>query len=363
MFKRLKEQKEAGSVEKVEKNERIDPVNHPSNASVSKPSELQKDDGSNETSSKTIVSKQLQSNEVQSKNVEQRSRTTSISEDFVANSQKTNDRQFFEEQMKQKCVLQQENDSLNKEIEALRTDFEKVKNEKDFLLNQNTDLFNIIESLKKDLEIEKKSREDIRRDFESFKESCRVNHSQEDTNDCDDSLIVKNLKETVSKLENELNDKIKIIRLQHQKMKDMKKSLENGDLLPLKKKGFESPMTNANLDVYDTCSSTDNSPKLIRKVESNNKLNSTTTTTTTTTETGVFNEISFQYLKNIVFKFVTSSEYEAQHLIKAISVLLKFNAEEEQCIRDTLEWRMSWFKNLPIVGSGLKPVTSQYTKH
>ncbi|RWS24331.1 golgin subfamily A member 1-like protein [Leptotrombidium deliense] len=134
-------------------------------------------------------------------------------------------------------------------------------------------------------------------------------------------------------------------------MKDMKKSLENGDLLPFRKKGADIHSANSNSDLYDS-SSTDNSPRLPRKVkvaaESNN-LKSLPPNAT------VFNEISFQYLKNLVYKFVTSSECEAQQLIKALSVLLKFSAEEEQSIKEILDWRMSWYKNLPIVGNGLKP--------
>lgn len=58
-------------------------------------------------------------------------------------------------------------------------------------------------------------------------------------------------------------------------------------------------------------------------------------------------DVNFKYLKHVVLKFLTSREYEAQHLIKAISTLLKFTTEEEKLIQDTLEWKRSWFGSKP----------------
>lgn len=58
-------------------------------------------------------------------------------------------------------------------------------------------------------------------------------------------------------------------------------------------------------------------------------------------------DVNFKYLKHVVLKFLTSREYEAQHLIKAISTLLKFTAEEEKLIQDTFDWKKSWFGSKP----------------
>ncbi|XP_023228340.1 golgin subfamily A member 1-like [Centruroides sculpturatus] len=60
-------------------------------------------------------------------------------------------------------------------------------------------------------------------------------------------------------------------------------------------------------------------------------------------------DINFQYLKHVIFKFMTSEDYEAQHLIKAISVLLHFTSEEEKLIKQMMEWKMSWFRARPRV--------------
>lgn len=58
-------------------------------------------------------------------------------------------------------------------------------------------------------------------------------------------------------------------------------------------------------------------------------------------------DVNFKYLKHVVLKFVTSREYEAIHLIKALSVLLNLSKDEEKTLKNTLEWKMSWF--------GIKP--------
>ena len=63
-------------------------------------------------------------------------------------------------------------------------------------------------------------------------------------------------------------------------------------------------------------------------------------------------EVNFKYLKHVIFKFFTSREYEAQHLTRAISALLKFTSDEEKLLQEHLEWKMSWFGAKPKLGSG-----------
>lgn len=43
---------------------------------------------------------------------------------------------------------------------------------------------------------------------------------------------------------------------------------------------------------------------------------------------------------------------QAQHLTRAVSTLLKLTAEEEKLLKETLEWKMSWFRSKPDLGSG-----------
>ncbi|KAH0615488.1 hypothetical protein JD844_004792 [Phrynosoma platyrhinos] len=52
-------------------------------------------------------------------------------------------------------------------------------------------------------------------------------------------------------------------------------------------------------------------------------------------------EINFEYLKHVVLKFMSCRESEAFHLIKAVSVLLNFSQEEENMLKETLEYKLA----------------------
>ncbi|XP_059608548.1 golgin subfamily A member 1 [Phlebotomus argentipes] len=57
----------------------------------------------------------------------------------------------------------------------------------------------------------------------------------------------------------------------------------------------------------------------------------------------VMDEVNFKYLKHVVFKFLTSREVEARHLIKAVATLLHLSGDEERILHETLDWKSSWF--------------------
>lgn len=63
-------------------------------------------------------------------------------------------------------------------------------------------------------------------------------------------------------------------------------------------------------------------------------------------------DVNFKYLKHVIIKFLTSREYEAQHLTRAVATLLKFSPDEEKLLNDTLQWKMSWFASRPKIGIG-----------
>ncbi|XP_058528545.1 golgin subfamily A member 1 isoform X1 [Ochotona princeps] len=69
-------------------------------------------------------------------------------------------------------------------------------------------------------------------------------------------------------------------------------------------------------------------------------------------------EINFEYLKHVVLKFMSCRESEAFHLIKAVSVLLNFSPEEENMLRETLEYKMSWFGSKPAPKGSIRPSIS-----
>jgi golgin subfamily A protein 1 len=45
---------------------------------------------------------------------------------------------------------------------------------------------------------------------------------------------------------------------------------------------------------------------------------------------------------------------QAIKLIRAVAMLLNFSHQEQQLIKDTLEWKMSWFGPKPSLGKGQK---------
>lgn len=69
-------------------------------------------------------------------------------------------------------------------------------------------------------------------------------------------------------------------------------------------------------------------------------------------------EVNFEYLKHVVLKFMSCRESEAFHLIKAVSVLLNFSHEEENMLKETLEYKMSWFGSKPAPKGSIRPSIS-----
>ncbi|XP_039659556.1 golgin subfamily A member 1 isoform X3 [Perca fluviatilis] len=82
------------------------------------------------------------------------------------------------------------------------------------------------------------------------------------------------------------------------------------------------------------------------------------TTVTNTSDLNDSREINFEYLKHVVLKFMSSREAEAFQLIRAVSVLLNFTREEEDMLKQTLEYKMSWFGSKPSPKGAIRPSIS-----
>lgn len=82
------------------------------------------------------------------------------------------------------------------------------------------------------------------------------------------------------------------------------------------------------------------------------------TTVTNTSDLSDSREINFEYLKHVVLKFMSSREAEAYQLIRAVSVLLNFTHEEEDMLKQTLEYKMSWFGSKPSPKGIIRPSIS-----
>ncbi|XP_072243309.1 golgin subfamily A member 1 [Leuresthes tenuis] len=82
------------------------------------------------------------------------------------------------------------------------------------------------------------------------------------------------------------------------------------------------------------------------------------TTVTNTADLNDSREINLEYLKHVVLKFMSSREAEAYQLIRAVSVLLSFTREEEDMLKQTLEYKMSWFGSKPSPKGIIRPSIS-----
>lgn len=167
------------------------------------------------------------------------------------------------------------------------------------------------------------------------------------------STSLADLESKVADLEDQVSEKNKMLKLQQQRISDMKKTLQK----ELKShQGASAAAAVLNIEGAPGAASDVPSPP----VDHSSGLGSAgdSVVRAGTQEAGLAtqprgpdnkleDDINFKYLKHVVFKFMTSKEYEAQHLIRAVSVLLRFTADEEQMIREHLDWKNSWFGTRP----------------
>lgn len=143
---------------------------------------------------------------------------------------------------------------------------------------------------------------------------------------------------------NNNNNKVVIVENQN---KSISSTLLNNKRLSL--------TTQSNLNLTNNLNNNNNN--LHKKLSANN----------TNQLSSLHDDVNFKYLKHVIFKFLTSREYEvifffffilkynnfyflkAMHLVKALSVLLNFTNDEEKILKETLEWKMSWFGTRPKI--------------
>ncbi|NWX39793.1 GOGA1 protein, partial [Steatornis caripensis] len=92
--------------------------------------------------------------------------------------------------------------------------------------------------------------------------------------------------------------------------------------------------------------------------KANSEVPNASVTVTNNSDLNDSREINFEYLKHVVLKFMSCRESEAFHLIKAVSVLLNFSQEEENMLKETLEYKMSWFGSKPSPKGSIRPSVS-----
>ncbi|XP_076436252.1 uncharacterized protein LOC143275847 isoform X2 [Babylonia areolata] len=193
------------------------------------------------------------------------------------------------------------------------------------------------------------------------------------------------LESTIRSLQDQLADKTRTLKKQEQTVKDLRQTLQRElrvQALPNDEASDDNnipspstsrkhlppaprqavPSTSVSLQMVSTSSSA-----VLPVSSSSSVLSSTTAAVKPMTLTSMMQvsqergmvvrrdleqDINFQYLKHVVLKFMLSRESEAVQLIKAVAVLLNFSNQEQQLIKQTLEWKMSWFGSRPSMGKG-----------
>ncbi|XP_030316948.1 golgin subfamily A member 1 isoform X1 [Calypte anna] len=135
-------------------------------------------------------------------------------------------------------------------------------------------------------------------------------------------------------LEQQIAEKNKMIKQLQQRMTELKKTLQK------------------ELKIRP-----DNEVPEVRE-KANSEVPNAAVTVTNNSDLNDSREINFEYLKHVVLKFMSCRESEAFHLIKAVSVLLNFSQEEENMLKETLEYKMSWFGSKPSPRGSIRPSIS-----
>lgn len=233
-------------------------------------------------------------------------------------------------------------EDIQKVLKEREVELHNTAQEKDDLMMKSAEYSNQLELLRQELEEEKILREKEKEEgdktvveLQATKEKITELEKQV-TENVENSTRVSELKSVVEDLKVQLTEKNKTIKLQQQRITDMKKTLQKELRVQRNVDGFQTTdstdigsSSHINVRGFHDCSHQQN------HLDLNND-----------------DDVNFKYLKHVVFKFMTCREYEAQHLIRAVSVLLHFNPEEERLIKETLNWKMSWFGTKPELPKG-----------
>ncbi|XP_038637816.1 golgin subfamily A member 1 isoform X2 [Scyliorhinus canicula] len=127
-------------------------------------------------------------------------------------------------------------------------------------------------------------------------------------------------------LEQQLIEKNKTIKQLLQRLTELKKTLQK----ELKMKPELEPAEVREKSYFEPPASFNNSTTVVNNSDLNDS-----------------REINFEYLKHVLLKFMSVRESEAYQLVKAVSMLLNFTREEENLLKESLEYKMSWFGSKP----------------
>jgi len=158
----------------------------------------------------------------------------------------------------------------------------------------------------------------------------------------DSQKVVANLKEKVKELEEQLRER-EMLQLDENELRDLRKDnsrletdLEDKDkkikILQAKiielKKAFqrELKMSAPGGEVAERSPDTPNGDVMSHSDEEK--------------ERQEYLEINFKYLKHVILKYMCSSNKQSRQLINVIGHMLRFSPKEDKCVREAMEWKL-----------------------
>merc|ERR1712029_353550 len=235
---------------------------------------------------------------------------------------------------------------VHQRLDALHRDF-------DDMVTMNHQLESNLCQVKDDFTRQSKELEDLKEAHEEMLEmhtgaQSEVLRLQEAIREAEDTFpdrletsdVVQKLRQSNSDMNDELAEKKQSVKLLQPRMNDMKKTFQKEMKSAAQGAGHQSgPVV------------TDDEESVAAVV-----VPTMTSSLTNGTAGNDSANVDLAYLKHVIFKFLTSREYEAMQLTRAVATLLQFSKDEEKLLRDHLEWKTSWFGNLttakPDLGQG-----------
>ncbi len=226
---------------------------------------------------------------------------------------------------RQKDVIE----SLREEADIQKDRARETEMERDELLLRNASLSHEIEIIRRDSSVEtgdiRGQLAVLRDEVESYKKKLKELEEFQDA-----ASALSQLSDKVTELEEALKARDTTIRLQQQRLTDMKKTLQK-----------ELKLNARNESPQPETGTLGTLPQFLSRskgllASSNPNLSMADPDDT---EIG---GVNFQYLKHVLLRFVTGNDYESSQLVRAVATLLRFTAEEEKLVLDTLRWRNSW---------------------
>ncbi|XP_070532753.1 golgin subfamily A member 1-like isoform X1 [Ptychodera flava] len=250
----------------------------------------------------------------------------------------------LEDSNKENEQLRGKNKRLMSEIESLLERSESVHSEAQKLQLAKAEMLEQLQRKLRDTEME------LEQCYEKIRESeekGKIEHIQRSTSihdgELDDSEVAQ-LRKMVDELMDQVAEKNKTIKMQQQRLSDLKKTLQR----ELK------VQTNSDIDGLDsrdkdkdTIPRSSTVPQSLNQSQPSSLLPPGHGHTISPMKIDELRETNFQYLRYVIFKFMCSSDTEAFQLVRAISTLLHFTKQEERLVKETIEWKMSWFGSKP----------------